>query len=310
MSRILITGGAGFIGSHLSDRLVASGHEVTVLDDLSSGTTQNLAASIDRVRLIRDRVENIGAHLDSLDGVRTVVHLAASISGYDSLKDPHGYLAANVTGLLTVLEAMRAIGAKRIVFASSATVYGNAPGEARRETDVPKPITTYALTKLAGEHLLSIYGPLWQFTHTSLRLFNVYGPRQSPEHPYANVTCKFTHAAATARQVKLYGDGEQSRDFVFIDDVVDVFVRALEATPSELYNVGTGTATSIRSLLTAVERVAREPLVVERCPPWPNDVRSVRADVTTLGRELGIRPATSLDDGLARTVEHFRKAAR
>lgn len=306
MSKILVTGGAGFIGSHLVDRLVRGAAETIVLDDLSLGSKRNLAQSEPHVRLIVDQVENLGAHREALAGVDTVVHLAAQISGYDSLRDPRGYLDANVGGLLTVLETMRAIGARRILFASSATVYGDSEGASRLETDLPRPITTYALTKLAGEHILRMYGPLWGFTHTSLRLFNVYGPRQSPDHPYANVTCKFTHAAARGLPVKLYGDGEQSRDFVYVDDVVDVLVRALEPTPSPIYNVGTGHETTIRSLLATVENVADRRLEVERCPPWPNDVRSIRADVSLLSSEIGTQPRTTVADGLRRTFEYFR----
>jgi UDP-glucose 4-epimerase len=310
MGKILVTGGAGFIGSTLVDRIVAAGADVVVLDDLSLGSRANLSRSEPRIRVIVDRVENLAAHHAALAGVETVVHLAAQISGYDSLREPRTYVDANVGGLLTVLETMRAIGAKRIVFASSATVYGDASGATLRESDLPRPITTYALTKLAGEHLLRMYGGLWGFTHTSLRLFNVYGPRQSPDHPYANVTCKFTHAAARGLGVKLYGDGEQSRDFVFVDDVVDAFVRALEPTPSGVYNVGTGAETSIRTLLETVQQASETKLEVEQCPPWPNDVRSVRADLTLLERELGLHPRTPLVDGLRRTFDYFRSAAR
>ena len=306
MARVLVTGGAGFIGSHLVERLVARGDEVVVLDDLSLGSRANLASVASRARILVDSVTSLPKLRPELEGIDTVVHLAALISGYDSLEHPRAYLDANVGDLLTVLETMRAIGARRIVLASSATVYGDSTGIAKREGDLPMPITTYALTKLADEHLLRMYGPLWGFTHTSLRLFNVYGPRQSPDHPYANVTCKFAHAAANGLPVKLYGDGAQSRDFVYVDDVVDALVRALEPTPGHVYNVGTGVETSIRALLDTVQEVSDTRLVVEHCPPWPNDVRSVRADVSALARDLGIRASTPLADGLRRTVEHFR----
>jgi UDP-glucose 4-epimerase len=305
MQKVLVTGGAGFIGSHLVDRLVAAQIPVVVLDDLSFGTRMNLERHGSKVELVVDRVERVGALLEALRGVDTVVHLAAQISGHDSLVEPEQYVAANVGGLLTLLRAMRELRCTRIVFASSATIYGQVGGEARRESDLPAPLTPYGLSKLAGEHLLRIYAPLWGFSHTSLRLFNVYGPRQSPMHPYANVTCKFAHAAAKKLPVVLYGDGLQARDFVFVDDVVDAFVRALEPTPSDVYNVGSGSEVSILELLDAVQRIGGASLEVEHRPAWPNDVRSVRADSSRLQRELRLRPRTPLDVGLLRTIESF-----
>jgi UDP-glucose 4-epimerase len=281
MGKVLVTGGAGFIGSTLVDRLVASGTEVVVVDDLSLGSRTNLARSSSRVKLIVDRVESLAAYRADLEGVETVVHLAAQISGYDSLREPRMYFDANVGGLLTVLETMRAIGAKRIVFASSATVYGEGTGAPLRETDPPHPITTYALTKLAGEHLLRMYGGLWGFTHTSLRLFNVYGPRQSPDHPYANVTCKFTHAAARGLGVKLYGDGEQSRDFVFVDDVVDAFVRVGCPLPPRR------STTSAPAPRRRSARSSRRSKRLRERSSWSSAVRRGR---TTSARSVPMRP--------------------
>lgn len=309
MARVLVTGGAGFIGSHLCDRLVARGDEVVVLDDLSLGREDNLA-SAKGVRLIKDSVLNVGRYAEQLAGVKTVFHLAALISGYDSLQSPDAYLETNVTGLLRVLELCRGLDAPRVVFASSSTVYGNRAEATCRESDLPAPVTLYALTKLAGEHLLSMYSGLYGYQYCALRLFNVYGPRQNPRHPYANVTCKFSHAAAGDGRIKLYGDGAQSRDFVHVDDVVDAMLRAAEPTPSRIYNVGTGRDVPIRSLIGLVEQASGRTLEVEACPPWSNDIRAIRADAGLLARELGLTAQVSLADGLRSTVEFFRAVAR
>lgn len=308
MAKILITGGAGFIGSHLADVLVARGDQVVVLDDLSLGKRENLAQLEGRIEFIKDDVANVGAHASKLEGVTKIVHLAALISGYDSLSQPDAYVKANITGLLRVLEFAKARPGARIVFASSSTVYGNADGALCVETMLPAPVTLYALTKLAGEHLLEMYRGLYGYEYCALRLFNVYGPRQNPHHPYANVTCKFSHAAAGEGRVKLYGTGEQTRDFVAVDDVVRAMVRALEPTPSRLYNVGTGKDFSIKTLLSTVEKVSGRKLEVEQLPPWSNDIKAIRADVRRAKTELGLEAQTSLEEGLRRTVEFFRAA--
>lgn len=311
MARVLVTGGAGFIGSHLCDRLVERGHEVVVLDDFSLGREENLTQLADRVKVVRASVRDIAKHADALKGVTLIYHLAALISSHDSLKTPDEYTDVNIGGLLRLLDVARTLSPRpRIVFASSSTVYGIRAEPTCRETDVPAPANVYALTKLAGEHLLSMYQERDGFEFCCLRLFNVYGPRQNPHHPYANVTCKFAHAAAGDRQVKLYGTGENTRDFVYIDDVVAAFLRAGESTPSRLYNVGTGKDASILSLLSTVEQVSGVKLEVERLPAWSNDIKAIRADVSRAAKELGLEAKVALADGLARTVEYFRNTPR
>jgi UDP-glucose 4-epimerase len=304
-----VTGGAGFIGSHLVSRLAALGHEVVVLDDLSWGAEQNLP-KVRGVEFIHDDVRNVAAHAGRLTTVTRVFHLAALISGYDSLKEPEAYVATNIVGLTRVIEFCRKLARPRLVFASTSGVYGNSDAQTRRETDAPQPATVYALTKLAGEHLLDMYRDQVGYDDVSLRLFNVYGPRQNPDHPYANVTCKFAKAAALNEPVKLYGDGTQTRDFVYVDDVVDVMLAVSEkSTRRRVYNVGTGVDTSIASLLETVQRLAGAKLAIEQCPPWPNDIQTIRADVTRLRDDLGWEPKASLSTGLAHTIEFFRERA-
>lgn len=305
MARYLITGGAGFIGSHLCDALAGQGHDLVVLDDLTSGNRANIAQLDGRIRLIEGDVVSGG--LGGIDGpFDAVVHLAALISGYDSLHDPDAYVRANIDGLLRVIDFVAANTVPRIVFASSSTVYGNKDAPALSEREVPAPISVYAATKLAGEHLLAMYGAMHGFTHCSLRFFNVYGPRQAVDHPYANVTCKFSHAAATGAGIRLYGTGEQSRDFVYVDDVVRSLLLVLERSPSAVYNIGTGAQTSINRLISALEAISGTPFAVERLGEWPNDIRRISADLTRATDELGYRPGVSIDEGLARTVAFFR----
>lgn len=309
MARVLITGGAGFIGSHLCDRLVARGDDVVVYDDLSLGNLANLATSSAKVQFIRDDLANLANHHAALADVHTIYHLAALISGYDSLHEPDAYVKANVGGMLRVIELAKRCSPCRIVFTSSSTVYGSQSKLPLSESTQPTPITVYALTKLMGEHLLSLYAGLHGFEHVSLRLFNVYGPRQNPNHPYANVTCKFAHAAANGTGVKLYGDGAQTRDFVYVDDVVDALLRVSGRTRHAVYNVGSGTEHSIAELLGLVQRLAGAKLPVEQCPPWPNDIRAIRADVTQMAQDHAWAPRVELPAGLEATIAHFRAAA-
>lgn len=304
----LVTGGAGFIGSHLCDALLADGHRIVVLDNFCSGKRENLAGIEGDLTLIEGDIRSIADHAGEIGPVDTIVHLAALISGYDSLSDPDAYEDANLRGLQRTIEFAVAAGVKRIVFASSSTVYGNQEGVALSETTLPDPLTVYALTKLAGEHLLRLYGQMHGFSHCSLRLFNVYGPRQATDHPYANVTCKFSHAAANGLPVKLYGDGEQSRDFVYVGDVVRAFLAVADDSSRSLYNVGTGSAARINDLIGELGEISGAALVTEQCDPWANDIRSIQADPSRFAAEFGFRPETRLREGLNRTVAYFRCA--
>jgi UDP-glucose 4-epimerase len=307
MAKILVTGGAGFIGSHLCDHLVRGGHELVVVDDLSSGILANIAHLRDRITFIQDSVINLRTHSAVLEGVTRIYHLAALISGHDSLHAPDDYIDVNLRGLLRVIELAQQNSGARIIFASSSTIYGNRPNGPCGELDSAAPMTVYALSKYAAEHLLYIYSRLNGLDYVCLRLFNVYGPRQSLNHPYANVTCKFSAAAAYSTPIRLYGDGEQSRDFVFVDDVVRALLLVLDTSIERIYNVGTGTATKINQLISQLESLSGSGLKLIKMPPWPNDVLSNRADITRLQNEFGFNPSISVTEGLGRTVDWFRK---
>lgn len=301
MARYLITGGAGFIGSHLCDALIAEGHELVLLDDLSSGNERNIAA-------IRSHVELIVGGLDAATLARAggafdaVFHLAALISGFDSLLAPDDYADVNIRGLLRVIDFVAQRGIARLVFASSSTVYGNRDSAALTEAELPAPLSVYAATKLMGEQLIAMYAQLHGFSHCSLRLFNVYGPRQAIDHAYANVTCKFAHAAAHALPIKLYGDGSQTRDFIYVADVVRALVRVAAASPSVLYNIGSGSDASIGDLIAMLEAIAGQRFAIDRQPPWPNDIKRIAADITRGRTELGFVPMVAIREGLERTV--------
>lgn len=301
----LVTGGAGFIGSHLCDALLDAGHRVIALDNYLTGKPENLASN-NRLVLVEGDVRALDRYSADIGPVDAIFHLAALISGYDSLLTPEDYVGVNVNGLLKVIEFAVTRNVRRIVFASSSTVYGNQPGVTLTEETPPEPLSVYALTKLAGEHLLRLYGAMHGFSHCSLRLFNVYGPRQAPDHPYANVTCKFSHAAANDLAVNRYGDGEQSRDFVYVTDVVRAFMAVLERSIWQIYNVGTGKTARINDLIAELESLGGRPLVVRQQEPWPNDIRSIRADTSRFADEFSFTAKVPLSEGLRQTVEFFR----
>lgn len=304
--KVLITGGMGFIGSHLCDALLKEGHDVIILDDLSSSSTTNLSAeNLERITFIKASVFDIHDHRDALEGVNHIFHLAALISGYDSLNEPDAYIDLNIRALMRILELARDLGNVKLSFASSSTVYGNGTAHIRAESLVPEPMTMYALSKLAGEHMLEMYHQLYKFDYVALRLFNVYGPRQNPTHPYANVTCKFSQAAALGMPIKLYGDGQQTRDFIYVGDVVTAFMATMQPTPQRLYNVGTASDHSIKHLIDVLEELSGKSFDVTQCDEWPNDIRQIRADITRITADLDWKATTELSDGLARTVAYF-----
>jgi len=290
--------------------LVNDGLDVVVVDDLSWGKLDRLAG-IPRTTVLEASVLELAGIAARLSGVTHVFHLAALISAYESLEQPDRYLTTNVFGTLRVLELCKGFNQPRVVFASTSGIYGNAESVVKRETDLPNPATVYAATKLSCEQLLTLYRERYGFDDVSLRFFNVYGPGQSPKHPYANVTCRFSRAAAVGEAVDLYGDGAQTRDFVFIDDVVDAIVAAAtKPTASRVYNIGTGRDASIADLLSKVQELSGARLTVRKHAAWANDIRHIRADISLAGRELGFAPKVGLDEGLQRTIDFFRGAGR
>ncbi len=303
--RVLVTGGAGFIGSHVVDRLLAQGARVTVLDDLSTGRRENLARDA-AVRFVEGDAADGAVVRRAIEGCTRVVHLAAVASVQRSVEDPLGTHQANLIATLQVLQAAREVSVARLVYASSAAVYGDDRPPPVAEAGVLDPQTPYAADKLAGEHHLGFYRRTFGVPAVALRFFNVYGPRQLADSPYSGVISLFADRVVQGTPLKVYGDGRQTRDFVAVDDVVDAVVGCLtlERAPDPwVLNVGTGVATSVLELIAAVERVAGRRAQTTFEPARPGEVRDSRADVARLRAALGEWAPRTLDVGLRRLLD-------
>ena len=305
----LVTGGAGFIGGHLTDRLVDEGWSVRVLDDFSSGKEENLACSAGRVELLRGDLRDRELVARAVDGVEVVFHQAAVPSVPRSVAEPERTNDVNVTGTLGLLEAARQAGVRRLVFAASSSAYGDTPELPKVETMPPRPLSPYALQKYAGEVYCRLYHELYGLETVALRYFNVYGPRQDPKSEYAAVIPRFVTACLGGWPPRVNGDGEQTRDFTYVGDAVEANRLAADApqAPGAVVNVAGGRRISLNTLLRHVRELTGATVEPEYGPPRPGDVRDSLADLTRAEALLGFRPATLVEEGLARTVEHFRK---
>ncbi len=309
----LVTGGAGFIGSNLVRRLAGQGLRVRVFDDLSSGRLDNLAGVEAAVDFVRGDLRDAAAVRAALRGIRHVFHLGALASVQASVDDPATTHDVNVTGTLHVLLAARDAGAERVVFSSSASVYGDAPAMPKREDMRPAPLTGYALSKLAGEHYGRIFHGLYGLNFFALRYFNVFGPRQDPASHYAAVIPLFMRAYAEGRQPTIYGDGGQTRDFTFVEDVVFANLACLAAPAAAaggVYNVAYGDRISVNDLARQIAALAGLPFAPRYAPARPGDVRESQADAALARRVLGWRPAHNFAAGLQATYEWFRAHPR
>ncbi|MBB3104167.1 NAD-dependent epimerase/dehydratase family protein [Azomonas macrocytogenes] len=304
-SPVLITGGAGFIGSNLVDALLARGVAVRVLDNLSTGKQGNLPRN-PRLELIVGDVADPGCVRKAVRGCRAVVHLAAVASVQASVNDPVGTHKSNLIGTLNLCEAMREAGVHRVVYASSAAVYGNnGEGESIGE-DTPKaPLTPYAADKLASEHYLDFYRRQHGLEPVIFRFFNVYGPRQDPSSPYSGVISIFTERARQGLPITVFGDGEQTRDFIYIGDLVDVLVRALMAgqVESGAMNVGLNRATTLNQLLVIIQDLLGGLPSVEYQPARSGDIRHSRADNSRLLARYPLSEPTGMREGLAKLMD-------
>lgn len=303
---VLITGGAGFIGSHLTDALLAKGYAVRILDDLSTGKRSNLPLDNPRVELIEGDVADAALVARAAVGCQAVAHLAAVASVQASVDDPVKTHQSNFIGTLNVCEAMREAGIKRVVFASSAAVYGNnGEGEAITE-DTPKaPLTPYASDKLAGEHYFDFYRRQHGFEPVVFRFFNIFGPRQDPSSPYSGVISIFAERAVNGLPIAVFGDGEQTRDFFYVEDLVDLVVQGIEMpTVAEgAVNVGLNATTSLNELLGALAEVVGNLPPVSYLPARSGDIKHSRASNQRLLERFKVPEPTPLKVGLARLLE-------
>ncbi len=305
--KALITGGAGFIGSHIAETLVAEGCEVHVLDNLSSGHRENLAPVQDRVRFFEGDIRDPDALREAVQGCEVIFHEAALVSVPLSVKEPVSSAEINEMGTLQVLEAARKYGVRRVVLASSSAIYGDDPEMPKREEMPPRPLSPYAVQKLTGEFYARLYHELYGLETVCLRYFNVYGPRQDPSSPYSGVISIFMTLAAEKRPPSIYGDGEQSRDFVFVKDVVQANILAAD-TPGaggERLNVGTGRSVTVNQLWGAVCRMTGLELSPNYEPPRAGDIRESLADIDRARNLLGFDPAFSFEEGLEKTLAWY-----
>jgi UDP-glucose 4-epimerase len=300
--RCLVTGGAGFIGSHLVDRLAADGHEVVVVDNLATGRRENLAHhdASGQVRLVVADVADIESIRDAFQGIDWVFHLAALADIVPSIQEPLAYHRANVDGTICVLEASRAAGAKRFVYAASSSCYGLAETCPTPENAPLSPQYPYALTKLLGEQIALFWQRLYQVPAVSLRFFNVYGPRARTSGTYGAVFGVFLAQKLAGRPFTVVGDGTQSRDFTFVSDVVDAVVRAAQSElVGDVLNVGTGEPQTVRRL---VELLGGD---VAYVPARPGEPQITCADASKLRRKLGWAPKVSFETGVAIMLDHI-----
>lgn len=305
--RVLITGGGGFIGSHLVDRFLADGHAVRVLDNFATGRRENLLHVIDDVELIEGDIQSYERVHNAVAGCEAVLHQAALPSVPRSVADPLTTNASNVTGTLNVLAAARDSDVRRVVAASSSSVYGANDALPKREDLVPMPISPYAVSKLGAEGYCRAFHHVYGLETVALRYFNVFGPRQDPLSQYAAVIPNFITAVLSGRPPEVHGDGEQSRDFSYIDNVVEANRLALEAdgVAGSALNVACGERITLNRVLEVLEEIVGQDVHPDHRPSRPGDVRHSHADISLAEQRLGYRPFVGFSDGLRRTVEHF-----
>ncbi len=304
MANYLVTGGAGFIGSHLVEHLIRRGEVVKVLDDFSTGRETNLARLLDAVVLIRGSVCDDKTVRESVRGTEVILHLAAIPSVARSVEEPLLTHRVNVEGTLKLLCAAREAGIKRFVFASSSSVYGDSPTLPKRENMVPEPISPYGASKLAGESYAVSFWKLFGVETVCLRLFNVFGPRQDPSSQYAAAIPRFIAALSNGRKPTIFGDGEQSRDFTYVENVVDAFLRASTApgVAGKLMNIACGAPVSVRQLVRTIGKILGKPADADFTDPRPGDICHSFADIMQAKTLLGYQPRVGLEEGLMRTI--------
>jgi UDP-glucose 4-epimerase len=304
--RILVTGGAGFIGSHLVERLGAR-NEVGVLDDLSTGSLRNLASVPRKLRVKRASVLEADVVRAAVARQDVVYHLAAKTSVPESVTKPDEYWRTNVGGTLNILKAAADAGVRRVVFASSAAVYGTSEVNPKVETMRPAPASPYATTKMVGEFACQEIASLKGIETVAVRIFNAYGPRQDPTSAYAGVIAKFCTAFAAGGPIEVHGDGEQTRDFLYVGDLAEALELAGERpVAGQILNLGSGTAVSVNEVARVLSELAHVPARITRKGPRAGDIRHSLADIGKAREKLGFAPRTSLREGLERTLAFFR----
>src|SRR6267142_2195239 len=301
--RFVVTGGAGFIGSNTVDELVRRGHGVVVLDDLSSGKEENLADIRNKITLIKGSIIDIEVVRKAMHEADYVLHLAARTSVPKSVKDPIETNRINIDGTLNVLVAARDAKVKRIVFAASSSAYGETPTLPKVEKMEPQPISPYGVTKYVGELYAQTFGRCYGLENVSLRYFNIFGPRQEPSSPYSGVLAKFCTAFLEDTQPVIFGDGEQTRDFTFVENAVAANLLACEApnASGKVFNIGTGGRVTLNETIALLSKLSGTTLEAKYEPPRDGDIRDSEADITQARELLKYAPQVSFEEGLRPT---------
>jgi nucleoside-diphosphate-sugar epimerase len=302
--KYLVTGGAGFIGSHIVDRLLADGQQVRVLDNFSSGKRENLPPG-DTVEIIEGDVSDFDTVRKAMEGIDAAFHEAAIASVPDTIRDPLSSARVNYVGTVNVLEAARQAGTKRVMFADSAAVYGDLPGLPKREDMPVKPLSPYAIDKLASEDACRVYHHLYGLETVCLRYFNVFGPRQDPSSPYSGVISIFSAALKGGKRPLIFGDGEQTRDFVYVTDVVEANIRAATAPDAagRAINIATGSTITVNDMLKTICRLQGAEFDPEYKPAREGDIRHSYADISMARELLQWQPVVAFEDGLKKLFE-------
>jgi UDP-glucose 4-epimerase len=305
--RMLVTGGAGFIGSHIVDALLKKGHDVVVYDNLSTGKLSNLDHIRDCIRFIQADIRDLESLKRASEKCSVAFHLAAMVSVPQTVEEPIDSCGINEAGTLNVFEACRQSGVERVVFSSSCAVYGDDPNLPKREAMIPKPQTPYAVQKLAGEHYATVYNGLYGLQAVSLRYFNVFGPRQDPSSPYSGVISIFLNKAARNEKPVIHGSGDQTRDFIFVSDVVNANILAAEApqAPGKVLNIGTGVQVSINRLWDLICEINGIRISSTYAPVRAGDILKSEANIDAAKSILNFKPRYSMSEGLKITNDWY-----
>ena len=306
--RYLVTGGAGFIGSNIVDELVRRGASVTVLDDLSAGKESNLAGVRDKIDFQVGSITDLSVTQKACEGADYVIHLAARTSVPRSVKDPIESNRVNIDGTLNVLVSARDAKVKRLVYAASSSAYGETPALPKVETMPAAPISPYGVTKYVGELYAQVFGRVYGLENASIRFFNVFGPRQDPTSQYSGVLSRFMLAILDGQTPVIYGDGEQSRDFTFVSNVVDEVLRACEnpGASGKVFNGGTGARITLNRVLRQLSQITGKTITAKHEPERNGDIRDSQADISLARGVLGYEPRVMFEEGLRRTWEWYK----
>jgi len=314
--RYVVTGGAGFIGSNTVDELVRRGHSVVVLDDMSSGKEENLTEIRSKITIMKGSINDLEIVQKAMLQADYVIHLAARTSVPRSVKDPIETNRVNVDGTLNVLVAARDNKVKRVVLAASSSAYGDTPTLPKAESMQPVPISPYGVTKYVGELYAQTFGRCYALENVSLRYFNIFGPRQDPDSPYSGVLSRFSTAFLESTPPVIFGDGEQTRDFTYVDNAVQANILACEASGAtgKTFNIGTGQAISLNNVVKMLQKISGKTLEPKYELPREGDIRDSLADIQLAGEVLNYKPAVGFEQGLERTyawyqTQHTKKVA-